>query len=89
MEEGDCSEHIHCVYLYKENGICYVMALQVLCFLHLLSNSYIGGCHIRLFFMLRRFPIESKGRRKKLREVCSILIYISMCPILFMPGLGT
>jgi len=23
----------------------------------------------RLFFMLRRFPIESKGRRKKLNEV--------------------
>ena len=22
--------------------------------------------------MLRRFPIESKGRRKKLREVCSL-----------------
>ncbi|KAK6932317.1 THH1/TOM1/TOM3 domain, partial [Dillenia turbinata] len=26
----------------------------------------------RLFFMLRRFPIESKGRRKKLREVGSV-----------------
>lgn len=24
----------------------------------------------RLFSMLRRFPIESKGRRKKLNEVC-------------------
>jgi hypothetical protein len=24
----------------------------------------------RLFFMLKRFPIESKGRRKKLQEVC-------------------
>lgn len=27
----------------------------------------------RLFFMLRRFPIESKGRRKKLHEVGSSL----------------
>lgn len=29
----------------------------------------------RLFFMLRRFPIESKGRRKKLHEVF-IFIYL-------------
>ncbi len=25
----------------------------------------------RLFLMLRRFPVESRGRTKKLREVCS------------------
>lgn len=30
-----------------------------------IANAY------RLFFMLRRFPIESKGRRKKLHEVCA------------------
>ena len=32
----------------------------------------------RLFFMLRRFPIESKGRRKKLHEVGSSLHCKSM-----------
>jgi hypothetical protein len=37
----------------------------------------------RLFLMLRRFPIESKGRRKKLREVC--LIYLSSFLFLILP----
>jgi Protein of unknown function (DUF1084) len=26
----------------------------------------------RLFLMLRRFPVESRGRTKKLREVCAL-----------------
>lgn len=33
----------------------------------------------RLFLMLQRFPVESKGRRKKLQEVftsAQIIIYI-------------
>lgn len=30
----------------------------------------------RLFFMLRRFPIESKGRRKKLHEVCALPVQV-------------
>ncbi|GMH24981.1 hypothetical protein Nepgr_026824 [Nepenthes gracilis] len=33
----------------------------------------------RLFFMLRRFPIESKGRRKKLREVGSVTAICFTC----------
>ncbi|GAB4849647.1 E3 ubiquitin-protein ligase tom1 [Ancistrocladus abbreviatus] len=33
----------------------------------------------RLFFMLRRFPIESKGRRKKLREVGSVTVICFTC----------
>ncbi len=37
----------------------------------------------RLFLMLRRFPIESKGRRKKLREVC--LVYLSSFLFLILP----
>ncbi|CAK9146841.1 unnamed protein product [Ilex paraguariensis] len=33
----------------------------------------------RLFFMLRRFPIESKGRRKKLHEVGSVTAICFAC----------
>ncbi|KAL2636132.1 hypothetical protein R1flu_007611 [Riccia fluitans] len=33
----------------------------------------------RLFLMLRRFPIESKGRRKKLREVGSVTAICFIC----------
>ncbi|KAJ9136326.1 hypothetical protein P3X46_033417 [Hevea brasiliensis] len=33
----------------------------------------------RLFFMLRRFPIESKGRRKKLNEVGSVTAICFTC----------
>ena len=32
-------------------------------------------CLFRLFVMLRRFPIESRGRQKKLHEVCSSTSY--------------
>ncbi|XP_062088721.1 tobamovirus multiplication protein 1 [Humulus lupulus] len=40
--------------------------IAVISFLAALGFLLYGG---RLFFMLRRFPIESKGRRKKLHEV--------------------
>ena len=33
----------------------------------------------RLFVMLRRFPIESKGRRKKLREVGAVTAVCTTC----------
>ncbi|PKI61010.1 tobamovirus multiplication protein 1-like [Punica granatum] len=36
----------------------------------------------RLFFMLRRFPIESKGRRKKLHEVGSVTAICFTCFII-------
>lgn len=54
------------------------------CFLQTLSLHFFAVhtfvCHTlfflcRLFIMLRRFPIESKGRRKKLYEVC---VYLSI-----------
>lgn len=36
----------------------------------------------RLFSMLKRFPIESKGRRKKLQEVCqSTSLYVSLIKV--------
>ncbi|KAK7837862.1 tobamovirus multiplication protein 1 [Quercus suber] len=41
----------------------------------------------RLFFMLRRFPIESKGRRKKLHEILkpkTILLYNRYHPALYL-----
>lgn len=40
--------------------------ITVMSFIAALGFLFYGG---RLFSMLRRFPIESKGRRKKLREV--------------------
>lgn len=44
----------------------------------------------RLFFMLRRFPIESKGRRKKLHEVGSVTAVCFACFLLrcFVVGLS-
>uniref|UniRef100_M1CVK7 Tobamovirus multiplication protein n=1 Tax=Solanum tuberosum TaxID=4113 RepID=M1CVK7_SOLTU len=35
---------------------------------HNFPSPYITSC--RLFLMLRRFPVESKGRQKKLQEMC-------------------
>ncbi|KAK2986526.1 hypothetical protein RJ640_005568, partial [Escallonia rubra] len=43
--------------------------IAVVSFMAALGFLVYGG---RLFFMLRRFPIESKGRRKKLHEVGSV-----------------
>ncbi|GKV38243.1 hypothetical protein SLEP1_g46177 [Rubroshorea leprosula] len=43
--------------------------IAVVSFIAALGFLLYGG---RLFFMLRRFPIESKGRRKKLHEVGSV-----------------
>ncbi|ONK65490.1 uncharacterized protein A4U43_C07F37640 [Asparagus officinalis] len=44
----------------------------------------------RLFFMLRRFPIESKGRRKKLHEVGSVTAICCTCFLVrcFVVGLS-
>ncbi|ESR62292.1 hypothetical protein CICLE_v10016130mg [Citrus x clementina] len=49
--------------------------IAVVSFIAALGFLLYGG---RLFFMLRRFPIESKGRRKKLHEVGSSLHCKSM-----------
>lgn len=48
-------------------GVSFVAAIGFLIF---------GG---RLFFMLKRFPIESKGRRKKLQEVGFVTIICFAC----------
>lgn len=46
----------------------------------LFSCIFVVVVGYRLFFMLRRFPIESKGRRKKLHEVFRFLyMYVYDC----------
>ncbi|KAH9624706.1 hypothetical protein KSS87_008116 [Heliosperma pusillum] len=50
--------------------------IAVVSFIAALGFLLFGG---RLFFMLRRFPIESKGRRKKLHEVGSITAICFVC----------
>ncbi|XP_074556289.1 tobamovirus multiplication protein 1-like [Curcuma longa] len=50
--------------------------LSVVSFLAALAFLVYGG---RLFIMLRRFPIESKGRQKKLNEVGSVTAICCTC----------
>ncbi|XP_027917616.1 tobamovirus multiplication protein 1 [Vigna unguiculata] len=50
--------------------------IAVVSFMAALGFLIYGG---RLFFMLRRFPIESKGRRKKLNEVGSVTAICFTC----------
>lgn len=50
--------------------------IAVVSFIAALGFLLYGG---RLFSMLRRFPIESKGRRKKLREVGSVTAICFTC----------
>uniref|UniRef100_A0A7C8YED4 THH1/TOM1/TOM3 domain-containing protein n=1 Tax=Opuntia streptacantha TaxID=393608 RepID=A0A7C8YED4_OPUST len=50
--------------------------IAVVSFIAALGFVLYGG---RLFSMLRRFPIESKGRRKKLREVGSVTAICFTC----------
>ncbi|KAK6149770.1 hypothetical protein DH2020_017295 [Rehmannia glutinosa] len=50
--------------------------VTVMSFIAALGFLLYGG---RLFFMLRRFPIESKGRRKKLHEVGSVTAICFTC----------
>ncbi|KAL8107772.1 hypothetical protein AgCh_024249 [Apium graveolens] len=61
-----------CIWAYvweNDNGIVEFMGKMFIAVVSLMAAIgflVYGG---RLFFMLRRFPIESKGRRKKLHEV--------------------
>ncbi|KAM0937102.1 hypothetical protein DsansV1_C26g0195621 [Dioscorea sansibarensis] len=61
--------------------------IAVVSFLAALGFLVYGG---RLFFMLRRFPIESKGRRKKLNEVGSVTAICFTCFLIrcFVVGLS-
>ncbi|XP_021887383.1 tobamovirus multiplication protein 1 isoform X1 [Carica papaya] len=71
-----------CIWVYlwiDDNNILEFVGkifIAVVSFLAALGFLLYGG---RLFFMLRRFPIESKGRRKKLHEVGSVTAICFTC----------
>lgn len=71
-----------CIWIYlwiDDNAVIELIGkifIAVVSFLAALGFLLYGG---RLFFMLRRFPIESKGRRKKLHEVGSVTAICFAC----------
>ncbi|KAG8385722.1 hypothetical protein BUALT_Bualt03G0074800 [Buddleja alternifolia] len=71
-----------CIWVYlwmDDNGFVEFIGkifIAVVSFIAALGFLLYGG---RLFFMLRRFPIESKGRRKKLHEVGSVTAICCIC----------
>ncbi|BBH00748.1 tobamovirus multiplication 1 [Prunus dulcis] len=71
-----------CIWIYlwiDDNSVVEFIGkifIAVVSFVAALGFLIYGG---RLFFMLRRFPIESKGRRKKLHEVGSVTAICFTC----------
>lgn len=71
-----------CIWIYlwiDDNSVVEFVGkifVAVVSFIAALGFLLYGG---RLFFMLRRFPIESKGRRKKLHEVGSVTAICFTC----------
>ncbi|XP_031499736.1 tobamovirus multiplication protein 1 isoform X2 [Nymphaea colorata] len=71
-----------CIWIYiwiKDNTVVESVGsifIAVVSFVAALGFLLYGG---RLFMMLRRFPIESKGRRKKLHEVGSVTAICFTC----------
>ncbi|KAJ6791162.1 tobamovirus multiplication protein 1 [Iris pallida] len=82
-----------CIWLYlgiNDNSVVELIGnvfIAVVSFIAALGFLIYGG---RLFFMLRRFPIESKGRRKKLHEVGSVTAICFTCFLIrcFVVGLS-
>lgn len=82
-----------CIWIYlwiDDNNVAEIIGkvfIAVVSFVAALGFLLYGG---RLFFMLRRFPIESKGRRKKLHEVGSVTAICCTCFLVrcFMVGLS-
>ncbi|KAL9265063.1 Tobamovirus multiplication protein 1-like protein [Drosera capensis] len=72
---------------YNDAVVCFGQVfIAVVSFIAALGFLLYGGRQVlpfslfrELFFMLRRFPIESKGRRKKLREVGSVTVICFTC----------
>ncbi|KAF7840639.1 tobamovirus multiplication protein 1 [Senna tora] len=68
------------IYLWIDNNTVVQFVgkvfIAVVSFTAALGFLVYGG---RLFFMLRHFPIESKGRRKKLNEVGSVTVICFAC----------
>ncbi|XP_068638847.1 tobamovirus multiplication protein 1-like [Aristolochia californica] len=71
-----------CIWIYlwiNDNAVVETIGnvfIAVVSFIAALGFLLYGG---RLFFMLRRFPIESKGRQKKLHEVGSVTAICFTC----------
>ncbi|KAH1048691.1 hypothetical protein J1N35_039475 [Gossypium stocksii] len=71
-----------CIWLYlwiDDNSVVEFFGkvfIAAVSFIAALGFLLYGG---RLFFMLKRFPIESKGRRKKLNEVGSVTAICFTC----------
>ncbi|KAK8330612.1 hypothetical protein V6Z12_A10G016100 [Gossypium hirsutum] len=71
-----------CIWLYlwiDDNSVVEFIGnafIAAVSFIAALGFLLYGG---RLFFMLKRFPIESKGRRKKLNEVGSVTAICFTC----------
>ncbi|XP_022139864.1 tobamovirus multiplication protein 1 [Momordica charantia] len=71
-----------CIWIYigmDDNSVVEFIGkifIAVVSFIAAVGFLIYGG---RLFFMLRRFPIESKGRRKKLHEVGSVTAICFTC----------
>ncbi|XP_073048090.1 tobamovirus multiplication protein 1-like [Primulina eburnea] len=71
-----------CIWIYiwiNDNSVVEFIGkifITVVSFIAALGFLLYGG---RLFFILRRFPIESRGRRKKLREVGSVTAICFTC----------
>ncbi|XP_075505516.1 tobamovirus multiplication protein 1-like [Primulina tabacum] len=71
-----------CIWVYiwiNDNSVVEFIGkifITVVSFIAALGFLLYGG---RLFFMLRRFPIESRGRRKKLHEVGSVTAICFTC----------
>ncbi|CAD5184950.1 unnamed protein product [Musa acuminata subsp. malaccensis] len=82
-----------CLWIYlwiNDNSIIELVGkifIAAVSFIAALGFLVYGG---RLFLMLRRFPIESKGRRKKLHEVGSVTAICFTCFLIrcFMVGLS-
>ncbi|KAL7142793.1 hypothetical protein ABFS83_08G147800 [Erythranthe nasuta] len=82
-----------CIWVYlwvNDNSVAEFVGkifIAVVSFVAALGFLLYGG---RLFFMLRRFPIESKGRRKKLHEVGSVTAICFTCFLIrcFVVGLS-
>ena len=72
-----------CVWLYLgASGAGHLVPKVSSIFLALVNVTAAAGFLTyggRLFLMLRRFPIESKGRRKKLREVGAVTLVCTTC----------
>mmetsp|Transcript_36095 Transcript_36095/g.43541 ORF Transcript_36095/g.43541 Transcript_36095/m.43541 type:complete len:287 (+) Transcript_36095:258-1118(+) len=68
--------------LSKKEGIEHILFISSACFMAVVSSTAAAGFALyggRLFIMLRRFPVQSPGRRKKLEEVGCVTSVCASC----------